>query len=281
MATIAGLTCHAGLSFWEQSGDWLVELGLITSDKEGTISGNMNHPNTTNGSSKMHVAGVDGCRGGWLCVDEREGELTGRIYSTFKELLNTLATASIVAVDIPIGLSDAGERLVDPIARKLLRAPRSSSVFPVPIRSVVQETDYRTACQKHWAVDGRALSKQAFAILPKIREVDGLLGACPGLQARVREIHPEVCFAFWNNGGAMKHRKSDPLGRAERERLIDGMWQGQRRRILDGLFGDYESDDVNDALAALWTAKRIISGTAKVLGPQTVDRRGLRMEMWA
>ena len=229
----------------------------------------------------MHVAGVDGCRGGWLCVDERDGELTGRIFSTFKELLDTLATASIIAVDIPIGLSDAGERPVDPIARKLLRAPRSSSVFPVPIRTVVQETDYRTACQKHWAVDGRALSKQAFAILPKIREVDSLLGERPAMQARVREIHPEVCFAFWNNGVAMKHRKADPLGRAERERLIDGAWPGQRHRILDELGGDYEFDDVNDAFAALWTARRIFSGTAKVLGPQPLDRRGLRMEMWA
>ena len=229
----------------------------------------------------MHVAGVDGCRGGWLCIDERDGELTGRIFSTFKELLDALPAATIVAVDIPIGLSDAGERLVDPIARKLLRAPRSSSVFPVPIRTVVQETDYRTACQKHWAVDGRALSKQAFAILPKIREVDRLLGERPGLQARVREIHPEVCFAFWNNGGAMKHRKSDPLGRAERERLIDGAWPERRPRILDELRGGYEFDDLNDAFAALWTAKRIASGTAKVLGPQTVDRRGLRMEMWA
>ena len=229
----------------------------------------------------MHVAGVDGCRGGWLCIDERDGELTGRIFSTFKGLLDALPTAAIIAVDIPIGLSDAGERLVDPIARTLLRAPRSSSVFPVPIRAVLQETDYRTACQKHWDVDGRALSKQAFAILPKIREVDGMLGERPALQARVREIHPEVCFAFWNNGGAMKHRKSDPLGRAERERLIDGVWPGQRQRILDELGGDYEFDDVNDAFAALWTARRIFSGTANVLGPQTADRRGLRMEMWA
>ena len=230
----------------------------------------------------MHVAGVDGCRGGWLCIDERDGVLTGRIFSTFKELLDALSTASIIAVDIPIGLSDAGERLVDPLARKLLRAPRSSSVFPVPIRAVVQETDYRTACQKHWAVDGRALSKQAFAILPKIREVDSLLGERPALQARVREIHPEVCFAFWNNGGAMKHRKAEPLGRAERERLIDGAWPRQRQEVVGQLSRrDYEPDDVNDAFAALWTAKRIFSGKAKVLGPQAVDRRGLRMEMWA
>lgn len=245
------------------------------------MSDHMNRPNTTNSSAKMHVAGVDGCRGGWLCVDERDGELTGHIFSTFKELLDALPAASIVAVDIPIGLSDAGERPVDPIARKLLRAPRSSSVFPVPIGAVVQETDYRTACQKHWAVDGRALSKQAFAILPKIREVDSLLGAGPGLQARVREIHPEVCFAVWNKGRAMKHRKSESLGRAERERLIDAAWPGQRERILGELRGDFELDDVNDAFAALWTARRIFSGTAKVLGPQTVDRHGLRMEMWA
>jgi predicted RNase H-like nuclease len=176
----------------------------------------------------MHVAGVDGCRGGWLCVDEFDGVLGGHIFESLAELLDSLPTASIVAIDIPIGLPDSGERQCDPVARKLLRAPRASSVFPAPIQAVVSEIDYQVACRKHREIDGRALSRQAFAILPKIHEVNVLLGDRPALQDRVREIHPEVCFAVWNNGIAMQHRKSDPLGGAERERLIDGAWPGQR-----------------------------------------------------
>ena len=229
----------------------------------------------------MHVAGVDGCRGGWVCVDERDGELTGRIFSTFKELLDTLRTASIVAVDIPIGLPEQGKRDCDMAVRFHLGRPRASSVFPTPVLGILHEEKYSVANLKHRDIDGRGLSRQAFAILPKIRDVNLLLQPNPSLQTRVREIHPEVCFAVWNWGVSMRHRKASPEGRAERERLIDAEWSGQRAAILDRLQGAYEYDDLNDAFAALWTARRIAAGTARVLGSRPIDKYGLRMEMWA
>jgi predicted RNase H-like nuclease len=40
-------------------------------------------------------------------------------------------------------------------------------------------------------------------------------------------------------------------------------------------------DDLNDAFAALWTARRIANGTAQVFGDRAADKFGLRMEMWA
>src|SRR5437667_176553 len=113
----------------------------------------------------VHVAGVDGCRGGWLCVDETDGTVRGNIFESFGQLLQSRPTVLVFAVDIPIGLPDAGERLCDPLARKLLGSPRASSVFPAPIHAIVLETDYQMACRKHREVDGRALSRQAFAIL--------------------------------------------------------------------------------------------------------------------
>ena len=79
----------------------------------------------------------------------------------------------------------------------------------------------------------------------------------------------------------MQHRKSSPAGQRERERLIDAEWPGQRAAILDRLQGHYEIDDLNDAFAALWSARRIANGTARVLGDQAIDKYGLRMEMWA
>jgi predicted RNase H-like nuclease len=230
----------------------------------------------------VHIAGVDGCRGGWLCIDELDGALRGQIFESLSDLLKGLPTASVVAIDIPIGLPDSGERECDRLARKLLRAPRASSVFPAPVQAVVGETDYLEACRKHRDIDGRALSRQAFAILPKIREVNLLLVNRPALQDRVKEVHPEVCFAAWNDGTAMRHRKSDSLGRAEREQLIDAAWPGRRQRVVAGFRrGAYQPDDVNDAFAALWTARRIFGGTADVLGAGPIDRHGLRMEMWA
>src|SRR5207302_9458334 len=97
----------------------------------------------------MHVAGADGCREGWLCLKE-EGDLVfGHIFPTFKQMLQHLENASVIAIDIPIGLPDSGERTCDRLARQLLGSPRASSVLPAPIHGVVQETDYRVACDKH------------------------------------------------------------------------------------------------------------------------------------
>jgi hypothetical protein len=51
----------------------------------------------------MHIAGVDGCEAGWLCVEECEGRLAGHIFSSFADLLAALPGASVIAADIPIG----------------------------------------------------------------------------------------------------------------------------------------------------------------------------------
>lgn len=230
----------------------------------------------------MNIAGVDGCRAGWLCVRSQGTVVEGEVFASFTQLLDLLHTASVIAVDIPIGLPTSGERSCDRMARQVLGAPRASSVFPAPIWAVANETDYTVACAKHRGVDGRALSKQAFAILPKIVEVNQLALNRTGFQDRVREIHPELCFAVWNGGRAMQHRKSESAGAAERERLIDREWPGSRSRVLRSLGrSGWQPDDLNDAFAALWTASRIASGVAKAFGSQATDQHGLRMEMWA
>lgn len=97
----------------------------------------------------MHMAGVDGCREGWLCVEECEGRLTGRIFRSFTELLAALPAASVIAVDIPIGLPEQGKRDCDTVARRALSPTRTSSVFPTPVLGVLHETHYPTANLKH------------------------------------------------------------------------------------------------------------------------------------
>ena len=229
----------------------------------------------------MHVAGVDGCRAGWLCVENSEDRVAGHIFRSFADLLAALPTAWVIAVDIPIGLPEQGRRDCDTAARRVLSPTRNRSVFPTPVMGVLHETHYPTANQKHRDIDGRGLQQQAFAILPKIRDVNLPLQSNPTLQHRVKEIHPEVCFAVWNHSVPMPHRKSTPEGQTDRERLIDAEWPGQRSTIRDCLQGRYEIDDLNDAFAALWTARRIAQGNACVLGSQSIDKYGLRMEMWA
>jgi predicted RNase H-like nuclease len=229
-----------------------------------------------------NIAGVDGCRSGWLCVRSRDGAIDADVFATFRQLLAHLVESTVIAVDIPIGLPTSGERACDRMVRQALGSPRASSVFPAPVWAVIDETDYASACSIHRDADGRALSRQAFAILPKIREVNRLLIDVESLQPRIREIHPELCFTVWNGGRPMQHRKSVQAGAADRERLIDREWPGVRELVAHNLPNSgWQSDDLCDAFAALWTAGRIASGVARTFGSRVRDAHGLPMEMSA
>jgi predicted RNase H-like nuclease len=202
------------------------------------------------------LVGVDGCRGGWLAVSEEGGaEPAAQIFSQFADLCDAFGPQALVAVDIPIGLPARGPRLCDQEARKLLGRPRASSVFPAPIRACIAAADYPVANNLHRVADGRGLTKQAFAILPKIREVDEALRdrtkACP----EIIEVHPEVCFGAWA-GIPMKHPKRRGAGFYERASLIEARWPGALAAQRKSLVGQYAKDDLADAFAALWTAHR-------------------------
>ena len=228
------------------------------------------------------IAGVDGCHSGWLCIMQDEGTIRAEVFPSFQELLKEVAAASVIAVDIPIGLPETGSRSCDIAARKLLGKPRSCSVFAAPVRGVINETDHATASALHREIDTRGLTVQAFHILHKIREVDAILLRDPLLQEKIREVHPEVCFARMNGGPAMKASKKRTAGKAEREKLIDTEWPSARHNataMLQGISG-WSRDDLNDAFAALWTAKRIAESGAECLGNGEVDSAGIRMEIW-
>ena len=63
---------------------------------------------------------------------------------------------------------------------------------------------------------GTGLTKQAFGILGKCREVDQLLRDDLTVRSVIREIHPEVCFWAFGGGKPMKHYKKDDAGFRER-----------------------------------------------------------------
>ncbi len=140
---------------------------------------------------------------------------------------------------------------------------------------------YAQAGQIGAQVDGRKLSRQTWAILPKIREVDQFLRADVSRQQWVREVHPEVSFQAWNDSKAMINRKKSLAGRAEREALVDRAYGAAYRSAQCFLpRGAYGNDDLLDAFAALWTAERFVNGTALSLPAiPPVDSCGLRMEM--
>jgi predicted RNase H-like nuclease len=183
---------------------------------------------------------------------------------------------------MPIGLPTTGSRRCDIEARGRLGRPRGSSVFPAPVRGCLEEGSYQTLLDLHRRIDKRGLTRQAYFILPKIREVDRYLTEDVSRQQRVREVHPELSFTVWNGGRAMTHRKISEPGRIERERLIDREWRGERERLWAACLRGHGCgrDDLNDAFAVLWTARRISTGQAvRIPDRVELDARGLRMEI--
>ena len=222
------------------------------------------------------VAGVDGCPAGWVVAlvprngaDDRPSEV--HVVPSFADVL-ALGPAAI-AIDMPIGLAAAGQRACDVEVRRRLGA-RRASVFPAPIRAVLVASGYVEARDIGRAVDGRGMSKQSFHLLPKVRELDAVI--TPRLQRTVVECHPELCFALMT-GAPCAHPKRTAAGRAERLAALRTAFPDVDAHLAAPHRGA-RSDDVLDAFATAWTARRVVAGTAEHIGGEP-DERGLRMEV--
>jgi predicted RNase H-like nuclease len=101
------------------------------------------------------------------------------------------------------------------------------------------------------------------------------------VQARVFEVHPELCF--WGFAGhPMQERKSTPGGYEERREALARVIPVQfpERSGVRRLGLAIEPDDLLDAAAAAATAYRAVLGKAERIPQQPeVDCNGLRMEM--
>jgi len=228
--------------------------------------------------------GIDGCRGGWVIATAPSGfrEVTLEIVPEFRCILEKVAVDSVLAIDIPIGIPENKPRTCDRDARQLLGWPRSSSVFSPPCRKALPARTFGEALQLNRSSMGIGISKQAFHIMRKIREVDDVMTV--QTQQYVREVHPEVTFAQLN-GGPLMHTKKDKRGRAERIDLlrhaglsISESWlQGERARLGTRWV---LLDDIIDALACLVTASDICNGGSRCLGGiGEKDAKGLVMEI--
>lgn len=238
------------------------------------------------------VAGVDGCPAGWVAVLwTADGAHAPRVHvcARFADVLALPEAPRRIAVDMPIGFAERvgpGGRSCDIEARKRL-GQRQSAVFTVPARDAVMQTDYRDACRVALAHSEppRMVSKQCFHLFAKMREIDALL--TPSLQERIFECHPEL--AFWAMNGErplnepkkVKSRPYEP-GLALRRRLLrdNGMPE-----VLLGMLADLPrgvaADDLLDAAACAWTARRSHLGHARRFPDDPPeDARGLRMEIW-
>lgn len=82
-------------------------------------------------AASKFVAGVDGCRAGWVWfrVDLPSLVTSVEVADLPQRLRDRPEGLVALAVDIPIGLLN-GTRACDTAARRLLGQPRGSSVFP-------------------------------------------------------------------------------------------------------------------------------------------------------
>jgi predicted RNase H-like nuclease len=229
------------------------------------------------------AVGVDGCTGGWIAASrDAHGAIRCRRVETLELLFAGSTRPRVVAVDVPIGLLARGARECDVQARRLLGA-RRSSVFPAPIRPTLIATSHADASHIRHRIEGKRVSIQAWAITPKIVEVDRFLRTDPLRRQVVREVHPEVSFLFLNGGRPMRFGKKTRDGQAERLAALQKCYG----RPIDGALADRaklgcHADDIVDALVALWTAERIDAGAAiSIPAKPPRDAYGLRMEMMA
>ena len=224
--------------------------------------------------SESVAVGVDAYKGGWVAIVLRNRSVHRcGVYSGFQELLDDHPSASVVAVDIPIGLPVSGGREADSLARKLV-GPRRSSVFPTPPRSVLEAASYSDALAMARNLGVGGISKQSFGLAPKILQVDEIARG----DDRIHEVHPEVSFRRMA-GQPLKYSKKSWNGASQRRLLL-----AQHDIVLPDDLGEAgltPIDDVLDAAAAAWTADRISRGKAVSLpNPPEQIEDGRQAAIW-
>ncbi len=233
------------------------------------------------------IAGVDGCPGGWIVVQQSgpERRISWYVVRLLANLFDRPEVPDIVAVDIPIGLPARGARACDRTARSRLGPKRGTSVFSAPIRQVLSAQSHAEASQIRFEVEGKRIAIQTWGIVQKIREVDQILQTNEDARKRLREVHPELCFYQMNELRPIELKKKSRRGKDERVRLLREHFSSD---VLDNalrdksLRRDCKTDDLLDAFAALWTARRIGEGR-EVRIPESPehDDLGLPMEIVA
>ena len=241
------------------------------------------------------MAGVDGCRGGWAVVvatvapadadgsvECRHPRLVHSVVALLPDLVDLVesyrsGSVAAIAIDMPIGLLDHHPRAADTAARQLI-GPRRSSVFPSPIRATLDAESYEEACTRSRAAVGVALSKQAWHLMPRIRELDRLITAAD--QAGVAEAHPEAAFARLNDDQGCPDPKTTAPGQAHRRALLERCFDHESLAALvaAGPAAGVPAIDLVDAAANAVTAGRLAAGSARRLGGE-LDSSGRRAEI--
>lgn len=229
------------------------------------------------------LIGVDGCRRGWVAavasVERPDQLMCIEVHDHIDPLLEAIGagTCAVMAIDMPMGLTASGPRRCDIETRARLGS-RASSVFATPPRPLLRCSDHAEAVALGRSIDGRGISIQAFNLIPKIAQIDDALGPSPdpALLEHLVEAHPESAFAELA-GRPLATRKRTAEGRRDRLRLLDSVFT-DGTDLLRTRHRGAAVDDVLDAAILVRTARRILDGTAAILGGE-LDERGIPMRV--
>jgi len=200
-------------------------------------------------SPAVRVAGVDMAGGGWAVVVLEEDRVVDAFRcESFAEAL--LVEAEVVGVDIPIGIPESAPRPADLAARRFVGA-RASSVFPTPVRAVLEAPTYSDARRVAVQLTGKSVSSQSYALRNRILEVDEHAHR----DERVIEVHPEVSFSELAHRPLLSKHRTDGL--AERRALLE-----EAGIEVPDSVPRIAEPDLLDATIAAWSARRYARGEA-------------------
>jgi len=208
------------------------------------------------------VTGVDGCAVGWVAVTlgPENSPAATEVRTAVAKTLDGLPLTGVTGIDMPLGLLDAGWRDADLLARRAL-GRRGATVFAIPPQAVWDCATYAEANRVCRDLTGKGFSVQAWGLRRKIAEADDFRRRARSAPSPVRlyEVHPELSFTAMA-GAPLPDSKHTAAGRAVRRALLaaEGITVGIR------VTGAAE-DDLLDAAAVAWSARRIAVGQASVL----------------
>jgi predicted RNase H-like nuclease len=211
-----------------------------------------------------YLVGVDGCSEGWVAVSGKADDHkidNVHFSNTLRTLLSHFNNA-IIVIDMPVKLSKGKySRQCDLSAKKFLGAKKQASIFMTPTQQVLKCDTYLSANALSKKMFQKGLTKQAWNLRNKIFEVQDLQNS----SSQIVEGHPECSFTMLKNS-PLDTSKKTVFGLFERIRLLEKMGL----KPLDvGLKLDkklkVKPDDLIDAIALFWTARRISTGNAKCL----------------
>jgi len=219
------------------------------------------------------VLGVDSAgKYGWVGIVLDAGGFHGARLGTLRDVIDWAEPVGVIGVDIPIGHVGSGRRRADVEARGFVGA-RGSSVFAAPPAEVLRMASYGEANEMLTAVSASMLSRQAWALIPKIVEAASIADC----DRRVFEVHPEVSFCEMA-GECLAWSKKTWNGLLLRRRLLAGVGIELPEVIPE--IGGAVTDDVVDAAVVAWSAGRIAAGAALPLPDPPEESGGRLVAIW-